>query len=157
MTKVDVAIATIRGAHWSIALRAVPDGLIGADCGSTGVDVSSLLPLTARPLLTATVPFRLCPRLVPNSSCETERTAAMGSTPRCVNYSYAGPVAQLVEQRTFNPKVVGSIPTGPTPRNAWSGHLFRPLTEHVHDSRSALGPCVVRETGESARLDARAA
>ena len=26
----------------------------------------------------------------------------------------AGPLAQLVEQRTFNPWVVGSIPTGPT-------------------------------------------
>ena len=26
----------------------------------------------------------------------------------------AGPLAQLVEQRTFNPRVVGSIPTGPT-------------------------------------------
>ena len=25
-----------------------------------------------------------------------------------------GPLAQLVEQRTFNPWVVGSIPTGPT-------------------------------------------
>jgi hypothetical protein len=26
----------------------------------------------------------------------------------------AGPLAQLAEQRTFNPRVVGSIPTGPT-------------------------------------------
>ena len=26
----------------------------------------------------------------------------------------AGPLAQLVEQRTFNPRVVGSSPTGPT-------------------------------------------
>jgi hypothetical protein len=26
-----------------------------------------------------------------------------------------GPLAQSVEQRTFNPWVVGSIPTGPTP------------------------------------------
>src|SRR5918997_254535 len=25
-----------------------------------------------------------------------------------------GPLAQLAEQRTFNPRVVGSIPTGPT-------------------------------------------
>ena len=27
---------------------------------------------------------------------------------------YIGPLAQSVEQRTFNPWVVGSIPTGPT-------------------------------------------
>jgi hypothetical protein len=27
---------------------------------------------------------------------------------------YLGPLAQSVEQRTFNPWVVGSIPTGPT-------------------------------------------
>src|ERR671916_343645 len=27
----------------------------------------------------------------------------------------AGPLAQLAEQRTFNPRVVGSSPTGPTP------------------------------------------
>ena len=27
---------------------------------------------------------------------------------------YAGPLAQLAEQRTFNPRVVGSSPTGPT-------------------------------------------
>ena len=27
-----------------------------------------------------------------------------------------GPLAQSVEQRTFNPWVVGSIPTGPTDR-----------------------------------------
>ena len=28
--------------------------------------------------------------------------------------AYLGPLAQSVEQRTFNPWVVGSIPTGPT-------------------------------------------
>jgi len=28
-----------------------------------------------------------------------------------------GPLAQSVEQRTFNPWVVGSIPTGPTKTN----------------------------------------
>ena len=32
-----------------------------------------------------------------------------------------GPLAQSVEQRTFNPWVVGSIPTGPT---------FREFSEH---------------------------
>ena len=30
--------------------------------------------------------------------------------------AYLGPLAQSVEQRTFNPWVVGSIPTGPTKR-----------------------------------------
>ena len=34
-----------------------------------------------------------------------------------------GPLAQLVELRTFNPQVVGSIPTGPTKRAAF-GRLF---------------------------------
>jgi len=29
-------------------------------------------------------------------------------------YTVCGPLAQLVEQRTFNPWVVGSSPTGPT-------------------------------------------
>jgi hypothetical protein len=37
------------------------------------------------------------------------------------NRMISGPLAQSVEQRTFNPWVVGSIPTGPTsldtPRN----------------------------------------
>ena len=30
-----------------------------------------------------------------------------------------GPLAQSVEQRTFNPWVVGSIPTGPTQKREW--------------------------------------
>ena len=30
------------------------------------------------------------------------------------SYFHLGPLAQSVEQRTFNPWVVGSIPTGPT-------------------------------------------
>ena len=32
-------------------------------------------------------------------------------------YRKLGPLAQSVEQRTFNPWVVGSIPTGPTSYN----------------------------------------
>jgi hypothetical protein len=36
-------------------------------------------------------------------------------------YSIAGPVAQLVEQGTFNPKVAGSIPA-------------RPIKEDLHQS-----------------------
>ena len=35
----------------------------------------------------------------------------------------SGPVAQLVEQGTFNPKVVGSIPTRPT--------VYDPVEEHI--------------------------
>ena len=31
-------------------------------------------------------------------------------------YGHVGPLAQSVEQRTFNPWVVGSSPTGPTLR-----------------------------------------
>ena len=31
-----------------------------------------------------------------------------------LKYRSPGPLAQLAEQRTFNPRVVGSIPTGPT-------------------------------------------
>ena len=31
-----------------------------------------------------------------------------------LRYSAVGPLAQLVELRTFNPQVVGSSPTGPT-------------------------------------------
>ena len=34
------------------------------------------------------------------------------STSRCAIMSIQAAVAQLAEQRTFNPKVVGSIPTG---------------------------------------------
>ena len=33
----------------------------------------------------------------------------------CTLHPKKGPLAQSVEQRTFNPWVVGSIPTGPTP------------------------------------------
>ena len=32
----------------------------------------------------------------------------------CILPEFQGPLAQSVEQRTFNPWVVGSIPTGPT-------------------------------------------
>ena len=36
----------------------------------------------------------------------------------------AGPVAQLAEQRTFNPRVVGSSPTGPTHQERCVSRLF---------------------------------
>jgi hypothetical protein len=42
--------------------------------------------------------------------------------------SHLGPLAQSVEQRTFNPWVVGSISTGPT-----SGFL-----QHSKDSQAQL-------------------
>ena len=38
-----------------------------------------------------------------------------------------GPLAQLVEQRTFNPWVVGSSPTGPT----WLGGEVELLPQHL--------------------------
>jgi hypothetical protein len=34
-----------------------------------------------------------------------------------------GPLAQLAEQRTFNPRVVGSSPTGPTNQQVSGLHL----------------------------------
>ena len=37
-----------------------------------------------------------------------------------------GPLAQSVEQRTFNPWVVGSIPTGPT-REVYEGNLSKSI------------------------------
>jgi dihydrofolate reductase len=57
---------------------------------------------------------------------ETPRTTPIEALP-------PGPLAQLAEQRTFNPRVVGSIPTGPT---RWHGdhHDGVPvlvLTHHV--------------------------
>ena len=41
--------------------------------------------------------------------------------------SEIGPLAQSVEQRTFNPWVVGSIPTGPTSK--FQAHLQTPGLE----------------------------
>ena len=43
---------------------------------------------------------------------------------RLVRY---GPVAQLAEHRAFNPRVVGSSPTGPTLWNHWDPRPFRAL------------------------------
>ena len=45
-----------------------------------------------------------------------------------------GPVAQLVEQGTFNPKVVGSTPTRPTKENSRSDMKYG-LTFYFSDSR----------------------
>ena len=53
-------------------------------------------------------------------ACERPRRAGISRLPNGVGLSYSrvlslrGPLAQLAEQRTFNPQVVGSIPTGPT-------------------------------------------
>ncbi len=51
-----------------------------------------------------------------------------------IDNSNLGPLAQSVEQRTFNPWVVGSIPTGPTTCfkeqtkkvMVWLDYLYRP-------------------------------
>ncbi len=48
------------------------------------------------------------------SLCRMTMALTRPSAYDCWNYPPCGPVAQSAEQRTFNPKVVGSIPTGPT-------------------------------------------
>ena len=45
---------------------------------------------------------------------DTIRLAASGRLESLVIQRAVGPIAQSVEQRTFNPWVVGSKPTGPT-------------------------------------------
>jgi hypothetical protein len=52
----------------------------------------------------------------------------------------AGPLAQSVEQRTFNPWVVGSIPTGPTKkkfhnwfRDFWSFFRVFMAVNSIHE------------------------
>ena len=42
------------------------------------------------------------------------------------SYFHLGPLAQSVEQRTFNPWVVGSIPTGPTLPISYPHSHFQP-------------------------------
>lgn len=49
----------------------------------------------------------LCRRAVGTGGSSPESSLGQGSEP-------TGPLAQLAEQRTFNPRVVGSSPTGPT-------------------------------------------
>ena len=56
-------------------------------------------------------------------------------------YGQVGPLAQSVEQRTFNPWVVGSKPTGPTLFHAdllppW--HSPRDLSPHVRHEKSVM-------------------
>ena len=63
----------------------------------------------------------------------------MGSSPiRVANRFYSGcaSVAQLVEQRTENPRVVGSIPTGGT--NADLAHLVERHLAKVEVASSSL-------------------
>ncbi len=45
---------------------------------------------------------------------------------QCKPGEILGTLAQLVEQRTFNPFVVGSTPAGPT-NKAFEGYLKSPL------------------------------
>ena len=47
---------------------------------------------------------------------------------------YSGPLAQSVEQRTFNPWVVGSIPTGPTRRKEYEVRVFVDVGAHFGES-----------------------
>ena len=47
--------------------------------------------------------YRFCPHQAPSGYQWTG-----------LKYTMGGPLAQLAEQRTFNPWVVGSSPTGPT-------------------------------------------
>ena len=50
-----------------------------------------------------------------------------------------GPLAQSVEQRTFNPWVVGSIPTGPTSENLLSCKALAKLSAKTSYSRILVG------------------
>ena len=63
-----------------------------------------------------------------------------------------GPLAQSVEQRTFNPLVVGSTPTGPTMTNELNLHNQLHLGDIVGDSKRMVIACTKlaeREPGES--------
>src|SRR5699024_11236050 len=65
---------------------------------------------------------RSLPRLLKRSGREGQRSRLSGAAGGCDRLTAqsppeaCGPLAQSVEQRTFNPWVVGSSPTGPTPR-----------------------------------------
>src|SRR5688572_7308330 len=67
-----------------------------------------------------------------------------------------GPLAQLAEQRTFNPRVVGSIPTGPTaPTSAFPGRRFlrrRPRPHGAHTSVSRRFRSGVHSLGEGGEI-----
>ena len=65
------------------------------------------------------------------------RTIFRGRRVATTHYSDAGPVAQSVEQRTFNPKVAGSIPAGPT-KEMPGLDLFRRIDASVILNRGRL-------------------
>ena len=64
-------------------------------------------------------------------------------------YRKLGPLAQSVEQRTFNPWVVGSIPTGPT--QAIQGY-FRANVRFVPKTLQIDSQFVVVDRGGDGRL-----
>ena len=63
-----------------------------------------------------------------------DRFTSFSLRPATGKYTVCGPLAQLAEQRTFNPWVVGSSPTGPT---AGTGYSWQPK------------PCMVTPRTES--------
>ena len=59
----------------------------------------------------------------------------------------SGPLAQLAEQRTFNPRVVGSSPTGPTALSLVETPMLRGMgTSDVGDTFSLSNPFALRES-----------
>ena len=59
------------------------------------------------------------------------------TTARVYLYSTAGPVAQLVEQGTFNPKVAGSNPARPIEESPANQHFCRCATTRQSDRPTA--------------------
>lgn len=65
-----------------------------------------------------------------------------------------GPLAQLVEQGTFNPKVVGSTPTRPIPSN--SGETFARALPHPRDGclqLASLAAFAIRQSQHQGQHD----
>src|SRR5205085_12390030 len=81
----------------------------------------------------------------------SRRRGDVGRRPRSgLGYADLGPVAQLVEQGTFTPKVAGSIPARPITRKAVIASLFtiperrlteRSLPRHKLKSSNASSSC----------------
>src|SRR5690606_20158834 len=66
-------------------------------------------------------------RPVPPLGRKGVRTVTIDRPCSCTEGSVdPGPLAQLAEQRTFNPRVVGSSPTGPTEGSGLQGNRSSP-------------------------------
>jgi hypothetical protein len=61
-------------------------------------------------------------------------------------HGFSGPVAQLVEQGTFNPKVAGSIPARPTLQNPQNAAFVAPTNPGPGNARKISDPSVTRGT-----------